>query len=237
MSFFIEDIACFLKVIIMALLFSALLKVLLGFLLILLLIFLPAGTIHFMNGWLFISVLFLPMLIAGSVMYLKAPELLKKRLRSKESRKEQSLIVKLSGLMFLLGFIAAGLDFRFSILTLPRGVSYIFSAVFIVFYLLYFEVLRENAYLSRTIEIQENQKVIDTGLYGIVRHPMYTATIFMFLSIPLILGSLLSLLFFLPYPIMIIIRLKDEEKLLESELEGYKKYIHKVKYRLIPFVY
>ncbi len=221
----------------MSLLLSAVSKAVLGFMLILLLVFLPAGTIHFMNGWLFIGILLLPMLLAGSVMYVKAPELLKKRLRSKESRKEQSLVVKLNGLMFLLGFIAAGLDFRFSLFIMPREISYAFSVVFFIFYLLYFEVLRENTYLSRTIEVQKNQKVIDTGLYGIVRHPMYTATIFMFLSIPLILGSLLSLLFFLPYPVMIILRLKDEEKLLENELQGYIEYKRKVKYRLIPFVY
>ena len=210
---------------------------LLGLFLILLLIFLPTGTIHFLNGWLFIAILFLPMLLCGIVMYIKAPELLKKRLHSKETRKEQSLIVKLSSLMFLLGFIAAGLDFRFSLLTVPTSISFGFSAVFLVFYILYFEVLRENAYLSRTIEVQKNQKVIDEGLYGVVRHPMYTTTIFMFLSIPLVLGSLLSLLFFLPYPIMIIMRLKDEEKLLEAELPGYREYMQKVKYRLIPFVY
>ena len=183
------------------------------------------------------GVLFLPMFIAGIVMMIKSPELLKSRLNAKEKRGEQSLVVKLSGLMFILGFVLAGLDYRFSWLVIPKYVQYSALAVFLVGYLLYAEVLRENQYLSRTIEVKEGQKVVETGLYGVVRHPMYTATLLMFLAMPLILGSAIAVLVFLAYPILIIARLKNEEELLEEELSGYKEYKLKVKYRLIPYIW
>lgn len=217
--------------------FQAILKFLLGVILVGALIFLPAGTIKFFNGWLLMGVLFMPILSAGIVMMIKSPELLKKRLNAKEKRGEQSIIVKLSGLMFIGGFVIAGLDYRFGWFPLPLPVVIMGAVLFLIAYGLYAEVMRENAYLSRTIEVQENQKVIDTGLYAIVRHPMYTATIILFLSIPLILGSAFSLLVFLPYPILIAKRAKDEEKLLTEELKGYSEYTKKVRYRLIPFIW
>ena len=170
-------------------------------------------------------------------MIIKKPDLLAKRLDAKEKRGEQTLVVKLSGLMFLVGFIVAGLDFRFKWFQLPLGVVITAAVVFLLAYLLYAEVMRENTYLSRTIEVQENQKVIDSGLYGLVRHPMYSATILMFLAMPLVLGSLLSFAVFLIYPFLIVKRITDEEKLLEQELHGYKEYKQKVKYRLIPFIW
>ncbi len=215
----------------------ALTKFLLGVVLVVLLIFLPAGTFNFFGGWLLTGVLFVPMLIMGIVMMVKSPDLLKKRLDAKEKREEQSLIVKLSGLMFLGGFVVAGLGQRFGWYTLPKTASVIAAAVFFLSYALYAEVLRENAYLSRTIEIQENQKVIDTGLYSIIRHPMYTSTVIMFLSIPIILGSVFSFIIFLFYPALIAGRIKNEEELLEKELEGYCEYKQKVKYRLVPFIW
>ncbi len=217
--------------------FQAILKFLLGVILVGALIFLPAGTIKFFNGWLLMGVLFMPILSAGIVMMIKSPELLKKRLNAKEKRGEQSIIVKLSGLMFIAGFVIAGLDYRFGWFPLPLPVVIMGAVLLLIAYGLYAEVMRENAYLSRTIEVQENQKVIDTGLYAIVRHPMYTATIILFLSIPLILGSAFSLLVFLPYPILIAKRAKDEEKLLTEELKGYSEYTNKVRYRLIPFIW
>lgn len=216
---------------------QAFVKFISGIFLVGLLIFLPAGTFSFVNGWLFMGLLFVPMLILGIVLLFKNPELLKKRLDTKESRKKQSRLVKLSGLIFTVSFIVAGLGFRSGWYILPKGITILASAVFLAAYLLYAETLRENTYLSRTIEVQENQRVIDTGMYGIVRHPMYSATLFMFLSIPLILGSVYSFLIFLVYPFIIIKRLKDEEVLLEKELEGYCEYIKKVKYRLIPFIW
>ncbi len=216
---------------------SALLKFFSGVLLTGLLIFLPAGSLNYINGWIFIAALFIPMLLAGIVMMLKNPALLKKRLDAKEQQNEQSLVVKLSGLMFLLGFIVAGLNFRFSWHRLPDAVVIAATAAFLIAYALYAEVMRENTYLSRTIEVQENQKVIDTGLYGIVRHPMYTATLILFLSMPLILGSLYSFVIFLSYPFIIAKRIKHEEELLEKELIGYKEYKQKVRYRLIPFIW
>ncbi len=216
---------------------QAMLKFLLGFMLVGFLVFLPAGSLHFMNGWLFMGILFVPMFIAGIVMLFKNPDLLKKRLNAKEKQKEQDLVVKLSGVMFLAGFIVAGLNFRFGWHILPKGVVIAASVLFLLSYVLYAEVLRENTYLSRTIEIQENQKVVDTGLYGIVRHPMYSATLLLFLSMPLVLGSLISFVVFLAYPLIIARRIKNEEEFLEKELEGYKEYKHKVKYRLIPFVW
>ncbi len=216
---------------------QAISKFILGVVLVGVLVFVPAGTIDFWNGWLFMGVLFIPMFLAGIVMMIKNPELLKKRLNAKEKQSEQGLLIKLSGLMFLIGFIIAGLNYRLEWHVLPASVSVGATVVFLTAYLLYAEVLRENTYLSRTIEIQENQKVIDTGLYGIVRHPMYTVTILLFLSMPLILGSIYSFLVFLAYPILIAQRSKYEEKLLEKELEGYCEYQKKVKYRLVPFIW
>lgn len=221
----------------MKLFVQAITKFIFGLILVGLLIFLPAGTISFFNGWLFMVLLFVPMFFAGIVMMFKNPNLLKSRLDAKEKRQEQSIVIKLSGLMFLVGFIVAGLDYRFDWLKLPIGVVIGASAVFLVAYTLYAEVLRENTYLSRTIEVQENQKVIDTGLYGIVRHPMYSVTLLLFLSMPLVLGSIYSFLIFLAYPIIIAKRIKDEEEFLEKELVGYIEYKQKVKYRLIPFIW
>jgi protein-S-isoprenylcysteine O-methyltransferase Ste14 len=216
---------------------QAIIKFTLGVVLVGLLVFLPAGTLEFANGWVFMAVLFIPMLIAGIIMMIKSPALLKSRLNAKEKEREQSIVVKLSGLMFLMGFIIAGLDFRFGWCTLPRGVVIGAVVLFLVSYLLYAEVLRENAYLSRTIQVQENQQVIDTGLYSVVRHPMYLATILLFLSMPLVLGSVFSFIIFLAYPLIIAKRIKNEEEVLERELQGYTEYKNKVKYRLIPFVW
>ena len=216
---------------------QAIIKFLAGFILIGLLIFLPAGTFSFFNGWLFMIILFVPMFLAGIVMMFKNPALLKSRLNAKEKQREQNVVIKLSGIMFLIGFIVAGLDFRFNWFTLPKGVVIGGAIVFLIAYILYAEVLKENTYLSRTIEVQKNQKVIDTGLYGIVRHPMYSATLLLFLSMPLVLGSIYSFLIFLAYPLIIAKRIKEEEKFLEEELEGYREYKQKVKYRLIPFIW
>lgn len=216
---------------------GAILKFLLGVVLVGVLIFLPAGTLAFFNGWLLMGILFVPMFCAGIVMMFKNPELLKSRLDAKEKQKDQSIVVKLSGLMFLAGFIVAGLDFRFGWFTLPKGAAIGGAVVFLVAYILYAEVLRENTYLSRTIQVQENQKVIDTGLYGIVRHPMYSATLLLFLAMPIVLGSLYSFIIFLAYPFIIAKRIKGEEAFLEKELDGYREYKQKVKYRLIPFIW
>jgi len=216
---------------------QAIMKFMLGVILVGMLIFLPAGTLAFANGWLFMGILFVPMFLAGIVLIFKNPELLAKRLDAKEKQKEQSLVIKLSGLMFLAGFIVAGLGFRFDWYILPKGVVIVAAVVFLAAYILYAEVLRENTYLSRTIEVQENQKVIDTGLYGIVRHPMYSATLLLFLTMPLILGSIYSLVIFLTYPLIIARRIKGEEEFLEKELEGYREYKQKVRYRLIPFIW
>lgn len=216
---------------------QAVLKFLLGVVLVGVLIFLPAGTFSYFGGWLLMGILFLPMFLAGVVMMAKNPALLKGRLDAKEKQKEQSLVVKLSGLMFIAGFVLAGLGVRFGWYRLPGWVVYASAAVFLCAYALYGEVLRENTYLSRTIRVQEGQKVIDTGLYGIVRHPMYSATLLLFLSMPLVLGSVYSFLIFLAYPILIATRIKHEEALLEKELPGYREYKEKVKYRLIPWVW
>lgn len=212
-------------------------KFLLGVVLVGLLIFLPAGTFSFFNGWLLMGILFIPMFLAGIIMMFKNPELLKSRLTAKENSKEQNFVVKLSGLMFLAGFIIAGFGFRFQWYVLPKGVVIGAAAVFLIAYILYAEVLRENAYLSRTIEVYDNQKVIDTGLYGIVRHPMYSATLLLFLAMPIVLGSIYSFLIFLLYPLIIAKRIKHEEKFLEEELDGYRDYKQKVKYRLIPLIW
>lgn len=216
---------------------QAITKYLLGITVVGLLIFLPAGTFLYFGGMLLMGILFVPMFFAGIVLMIKNPELLKKRLNAKEEQQEQNLVVKLSGLMFLAGFIIAGLGFRFDWYTLPRVVQISAAAVFLAAYMLYAEVLRENTYLSRTIEVQEDQKVIDTGLYGIVRHPMYSVTLLLFLSMPIVLGSIYSFFIFLAYPFIIVLRIKNEEKLLEKELQGYCEYKQKVKYRLIPFIW
>ena len=216
---------------------QAIAKFLLGVVLVGVLLFLPAGTFSFFNGWLFMSVLFIPMFLAGIVMMFKNPALLKSRLDAKEKQKEQSLVIKLSGLMFLAGFIVAGLGVRFNWYILPTPVVIVATVLFLIAYFIYAEVLRENTYLSRTIEVQENQKVIDTGLYGIVRHPMYSATLLLFLSMPIVLGSVYSFLIFLAYPFIIAKRIKAEEEFLEKELSGYSEYKKKVKYRLIPFIW
>lgn len=216
---------------------QAITKFMLGVVLVGLLIFLPAGTFSYTDGWLFMGVLFVPMFFAGIVMMFKNPELLQKRLNAKEEQKEQSVVVKLSGLMFLAGFMIAGLGFRLNWQIVPKSVVIGATVVFLVAYILYAEVLRENVYLSRTIEVQENQKVIDTGLYGIVRHPMYSVTLLLFLSMPLVLGSIYSFLIFLTYPFIIAKRIKGEEEFLEKELDGYREYKQKVRYRLIPFIW
>ena len=217
--------------------FEAIIKIILGILLIGVLIFLPANTINYWNGWLLMGLLFIPMFIAGIIMMIKSPDLLKKRLKAKENEKEQKIVILLSLLMFVAGFIIAGLNYRYNWTIMPNWVVVVSSVIFVFSYILYAEVLRENQYLSRVIEVQENQKVVDTGLYGIIRHPMYAATIFLFLSMPLILGSLYSFAIFLVYPIIIAKRIKNEEEVLEKELEGYKEYKTKVKYKMIPFIW
>ena len=208
-----------------------------GLVLVGLLLFLPAGTIHYPCGWLLMAVLFVPMFIVGVLMLLRSPELLKRRLNAKEKETEQKKVVALSGVMFIVAFVVAGLNFRYSWIAMPTWSVWGAVAVFLLSYIMYAEVLRENEYLSRTIEVQENQKVVDTGLYGIVRHPMYSATVLMFLSMPLVLGSLPSFVIMLAYIPIIVKRISNEEKILMSELYGYKEYCNRVKYRLIPFVY
>ena len=216
---------------------SAMIKFILGVVLVGLLVFLPAWDLHYVNGWIFMGALFIPMFIAGIVMMFVNPKLLEKRLSVKEKISKQSTLIKLSGLMFVVGFVVAGLDYRFKWFQLPPYVTYIGLGIFLLSYIMYGEVLRENTYLSRTIEVQEGQKVVSTGLYGIVRHPMYTASILLFLSMPIVLGSLISFFIFLLYPVIIIARLLNEEKFLEKELDGYIEYKQKVKYRLIPFIW
>ena len=221
----------------MKLLINALVKFFCGFLLVGLLIFLPAGTLAFAKGWLLMGLLFGPMFIAGLVMLAKSPEFLAKRLDVKEKRSAQQGVVKLSGLMFIAGFVVAGLDFRFGWSNMPQAVTVVASILFLLAYLLYAEVMRENAYLSRTIKVEEGQTVVSTGLYGIVRHPMYMATLLLFLVMPLVLGSWWALIPFAFYPAIIISRLKDEEVLLTRELAGYAEYKEKVRYRIIPFIW
>ena len=216
---------------------GAITKFLLGVILVGALIFLPAGTALYFNGWVLMGILFIPMLFAGIVMMFKNPNLLKSRLDAKEKQKEQGTVVKLSGLMFLVGFIVAGLGVRFGWYMLPKGVIIVAAVIFLLSYVLYAEVLRENTYLSRTIEVQENQKVIDTGLYSVVRHPMYSITLLLFLSMPIVLGSIYSFLIFLAYPFIIAKRIKHEEESLEKELDGYREYKKKVKFRLIPHIW
>lgn len=216
---------------------KAITRYLMGIIIVGLLLFIPAGTIKYWNAWLFIEVLFIPMFIAGIVMMVKNPKLLKSRLDLKENENEQKEVIIYSGLMFIIGFIIAGLNFRYTWIIMPDIVVIISSVLFLIAYMFYAEVLRENTYLSRTIKVEKDQKVIDTGLYGIVRHPMYSITIFLFLTIPLILGSIPSFIIFLIYPFIIIKRINNEEKVLEKELKGYKEYKNKVKYRLIPFIW
>jgi len=221
----------------MKLLVNAITKFLCGLVLVGLLIFLPAGTFAYRNGWLLVGLLFGPMLIAGFVMFFKSPAFLAKRLDAREKQGTQKGVLAFSGLMFIAGFVVAGLDFRFSWSKMPSAVVIIASALFLAAYVLYAEVMRENAYLSRTVKVEEGQKVVDTGLYGIVRHPMYMATILLFLMMPLVLGSWYALIVFAFYPAIILVRLKDEEELLTRELPGYAEYKKKVKYRIIPYIW
>ncbi len=221
----------------MKLLLNVLIKFIMGLLLVGVLLFLPAGGFGYMNGWLFMGLLFIPMLLLGVVLLIKSPKLLEKRLNANEKEKTQRGVVAISGLLFLVGFVIAGLDYRFGWSEMPKWVVITASVILLVSYALYAEVMRENAYLSRTIEVQENQRVVDTGLYGIVRHPMYAVTLWLFLSIPIVLGSWWSLLCFAPYVGVIIVRIINEEKVLQRGLDGYTDYQKKVKYRLIPFIW
>ncbi len=216
---------------------SALAKFFLGFILVGALLFVSAGTLAWPHGWLFMAILFIPMFIAGLVMMAKSPDLLRKRLNAREEESEQRTVVALSGLVFIAAFVVAGLNYRFGWLPLPWGVSIAGAIVFLACYALYAEVLRENEYLSRTIEVQDGQHVVDTGLYGIVRHPMYAATTLLFLSMPVVLGSLISLAIMLLYLPVIVKRIRNEESVLEQGLEGYREYMGRVKYRLVPFVW
>lgn len=217
--------------------FQAIAKFFMGVLLVGTLIFLPAWTLSYMQGWLLMGILFVPMFIAGFVMMAKSPDLLRKRLDAREEQDEQKTVIRLSALMFLAAFVIAGLNFRFGWIVLPMWVSYVGAGIFILAYILYAEVLRENAYLSRTIEVQENQRVIDTGLYGLVRHPMYMATLFLFLAMPLVLGSLISFFIMFLYIPIIVKRILNEETVLEEGLEAYADYKKRIRYRLIPFIW
>ena len=216
---------------------EAITKYMLGLVIVGVLLFVPAQSFKYYNAWLFIGLLFIPMFVAGVVLMIKNPELLRKRLNSKEEQSDQKIVVLLSGLMFIGGFIVAGLNYRFNWTKLSNIVVIISSIIFLMSYVLYGEVLKENTYLSRTIEVQENQKVVDTGMYGIIRHPMYAVTVLLFLSIPLILGSIISFIIFLIYPIIIVKRIENEEMVLEKKLNGYKQYREKVKYKMIPFIW
>lgn len=217
--------------------FEAILKFTAGVFGVAVLLFLPAGTVDYPGGQLLMGVLFIPMFIAGLVMMSVNPDLLRSRLNAREKESEQSLVIKLSGLMFLTGFVLAGLDFRFGWSNLPFAVNYVGAALFLMAYVLYAEVLRENTWLSRTIGVQEGQTVISTGLYGIVRHPMYAATLVLFLSMPLVLGSIPAFLVFLVYPFLVAKRIRNEEKVLSRELPGYSEYLQKVRWRLIPYIW
>ena len=216
---------------------QAIIKYVFGVLIVGGLLIIPANSFEYWNGWLFMGLLFIPMFIAGIILMVKNPELLKKRLNAKEKENEQKWVLLFSGVMFIAGFIVAGLNYRYKWIEMPNIVVIIASILFIIAYILYAEVLRENTYLSRTIEVQYNQKVIDTGLYGIVRHPMYAVTILLILTMPLILGSVISFMIFLIYPIIIGKRIENEEKVLEKYLKGYTEYKEKVKYKVIPFVW
>ena len=216
---------------------SAITKFTAGVILLALLLFLPAGTVHYPGGWLLMGILFIPMFLAGIVMMAKNPNLLRSRLNAKEKEREQDQVIKLSGLMFLVGFILAGLDHRFGWSKLPMAVNYVGAGLFLTAYVLYAEVLRENTWLSRTIEVQEGQTVVSTGLYGIVRHPMYFTTVILFLSMPLVLGSVPAFLVFLCYPAIIAKRIRNEEQVLSRDLPGYREYCGRVRWRLIPFIW
>ena len=219
------------------LLLSAIIKFSFGIIFVGLLLFLPAGTFYYFNAWLFMSLLFIPMFILGIFLFIKSPELLEKRLNAKEKEKTQKGVVGFSAILFLASFLIAGFDYRFDWSVIPMWCVILASVILLVSYGMYAEVMRENIYLSRTIEVQENQKVIDTGLYGIIRHPMYAVTIWLFLAIPIVLGSWWALLCMAPYPFLIAIRILNEEKILENNLSGYKEYKAKVKYRLVPFIW
>ena len=212
-------------------------KFIFGLVIIATLLFIPAGTLDYPNAWLFLSLLFIPMFIVGIILMFKAPDLLRKRLNADEKESEQKIVLLVSGLMFISSFIIAGLNFRFNWSRLPQTVVIIASVLFLLAYAMYGEVLRENRYLARTVEVDENQEVIDSGLYGMVRHPMYTSTIFLFLTMPLILGSIYSFIICLIYPIILSFRIKNEEEVLEKELNGYKEYKQKVRYKILPFVW
>ena len=216
---------------------SGIVKFLSGIVIVGLPLFLSAGSFDYWNAWLFMGILFIPMFIAGLILMKKNPYLLEKRLNAKEEQSEQKTVIALSGIMFLVGFVVAGLDYRFQWIKLPEWLVIAGAVVFLTAYGLYAEVLRENTYLSRTVEVQENQEVIDTGLYGIVRHPMYAVTVILFLSMPIVLGSVISFMVFLAYPFIIAGRIKNEEKVLEEGLAGYKEYKQKVKYRLVPCIW
>lgn len=221
----------------MKLLIKALFTLILGIVCMGAMLFLPAGGCHYTNGWLFLGLLFVPMAIMGIVLFFKSPDLLKKRLNAKEKEAAQKGVIAFSALMFPVGFLLSAFDFRYSWSSVPMPLVIVSSVLFLIGYAMYGEVMRENAYLSRTIEVQEGQKVIDTGLYGFVRHPMYLATFLMFLPMPLILGSFWGLIPFALYPVLIVIRVLNEEKVLARELDGYTDYMKKVKYRLIPFIW
>lgn len=219
------------------LLIQALVKYIVGLLAVGVLVFLPAGTLQFRNGWYFMVLLFVPMFFLGVTLFVKSPELLEKRLRSKEKEQEQKQVISGSLVVFLIGFVVSGLDYRFGLAQFSNWIVILGAVVLVVSYLLYAEVLRENAYLSRTVEIQKGQKVIDTGLYGMVRHPMYMATTLLFLSIPVVLGSFIGFVIFLLLPFLLVKRIKNEEEVLEKGLEGYTEYKKRVKYRLFPFIW
>ena len=216
---------------------QAMIKFILGFVMVAILLFAAAGTFAYWNAWLFLGILFVPMFIAGIILMIKNPNLLRKRLDAKEEETEQKTVIVLSGMMFFTGFVIAGLDYRFKWFVLPKGIVIAAAILFLFAYLLYAEVLRENTYLSRTVKVQENQRVIDTGLYGIVRHPMYAATTLLFLMMPLVLGSFFSFIIFCVYPFIIAKRIVNEERVLQQGLEGYSEYQTKVKYRMIPFIW
>lgn len=221
----------------MKLIVNALVKFVLGIVLVMLLVFIPAGTLSYFNGWLFIGLLFIPMFIFGIYLFFKKPELLRRRLNNKEKEGTQKFVVLISALLFIGGFIVCGLDYRYEFSKLPDYIVIIGSVLLLIGYALYIEVMRENEYLLRTIEIEKEQKVVDTGLYGLVRHPMYLSVILLFLSFPLVLGSLYGFYIFLIFPLVLIIRIRNEEKILVKELKGYSKYKLKVKYKLIPFIW
>ncbi len=216
---------------------QAIIKIICGIILMGALLFIPAGTLGYMNGWLFMGVLFIPMFVAGVIMMFKSPDLLKRRLNSKEQEGQQKLVILASAVMFIAAFVVAGLNYRFSWIVMPKWSVYLGTAVFLLGYLMYAEVIRENEFLSRTIEVQDNQRVVDTGMYGIVRHPMYTSTFLLFGAMPWILGSPISFVIELVYVPIIIARIHNEEKVLKEGLPGYEDYCKKITYRLIPFVY